>query len=102
VRQCLEKIESLPKPESPEAVSAKVPKLLRPAEGEVYFRAENPRGELAFYLVSDGSTNPWRLRVRGPSFCNIAALATLSRGHLLADLVAIIGSVDIVLGEVDR
>jgi NADH-quinone oxidoreductase subunit D len=102
VRQCLDKIESLPKPETPDAISAKMPKLLRPPEGEVYFRAENPRGELAFYLASDGSTNPWRLRVRGPSFCNIAVLGTVSRGHLLADLVAIIGSIDIVLGEVDR
>jgi NADH-quinone oxidoreductase subunit D len=102
VRQCLDKIESLPKPANPDEISAKIPKMLRPAEGEVYFRAENPRGELAFYLQSDGSTNPWRLRVRGPSFVNIATLATLSRGHLLADLVAIIGSIDIVLGEVDR
>jgi NADH-quinone oxidoreductase subunit D len=102
VRQCLDRIESLPKPENPDAISAKIPKLLRPAEGEVYFRGENPRGELAFYLQSDGSTNPWRLRCRGPSFVNIAVLGEVSRGHLLADLVAIIGSIDIVLGEVDR
>jgi NADH-quinone oxidoreductase subunit D len=102
VRQCLEKIESLPAPANPDDISAKMPKLLRPAEGECYFRAENPRGELAFYLQSDGSTNPWRLRCRGPSFCNIAVLGAISKGHLLADLVAIIGSIDIVLGEVDR
>lgn len=102
VRQCLDRIESLPPPENPEAMGAKLPKMLRPAPGEVYFRAENPRGELAFYLQSDGTTNPWRLRVRGPSFCNIAVLGAISKGHLLADLVAIIGSIDIVLGEVDR
>ena len=102
VRQCLDRIEALPKPAGPDGISAKMPKMLRPAEGEVYFRAENPRGELAFHLQSDGSTNPWRLRCRGPSFVNIAALGAISKGHLLADLVAIIGSIDIVLGEVDR
>jgi len=102
VRQCLDKIDILPPPDNPDDVSARMPKLLRPPPGEVYFRAENPRGELAFYLQSDGDVNPWRLRVRGPSFCNIAVLGTVSRGHLLADLVAIIGSIDIVLGEVDR
>jgi NADH-quinone oxidoreductase subunit D len=102
VRQCLDKIDTLPKPANPDEISARMPKLLRPAEGECYFRAENPRGELAFYLQSDGSTNPWRLRCRGPSFSNIAVLGAISKGHLLADLVAIIGSIDIVLGEVDR
>jgi len=102
VRQCLDTIDSLPRPAAPEEISAKIPRLLRPAAGEVYFRAENPRGELAFYLQSDGSTNPWRLRCRGPSFSNIAVLGAISKGHLLADLVAIIGSIDIVLGEVDR
>ncbi|MHC4924196.1 MAG: NADH-quinone oxidoreductase subunit D [Planctomycetota bacterium] len=102
VRQCLDKIESMPKPEKPTDLTAKMPKLLRPPEGEVYFRAENPRGELAFYIQADGNTSPWRLKIRGPSFCNIAILGEASRGHLLADLVAIIGSIDIVLGEVDR
>ncbi len=102
VRQCLEKIESLPPPENPDAISAKMPKLLRPPAGEVYFRAENPRGELAIYCRSDGDVQAWRMRIRGPSFCNIAVLGSISRGHLLADLVAIIGSIDIVLGEVDR
>jgi len=101
VRQCLDRIEPLPVP-APDDLSAKMPKILRPAPGEVYFRAENPRGELAFYIVSTGDKSPWRLHVRGPSFCNIAVLPVISRGHLLADLVAIIGSIDIVLGEVDR
>jgi NADH-quinone oxidoreductase subunit D len=102
VRQCLDKIETLPPPENPDAISAKMPKLLRPPAGEVYFRAENPRGELAIYCQSAGGTEPWRLHIRGPSFCNIAVLGAISKGHLLADLVAIIGSIDIVLGEVDR
>ena len=65
-------------------------------------RGENPRGELAFYLVSDGGNQPYRCKIRGPGFSNIALLPEISRGYLIADLVAIIGSIDIVLGEVDR
>jgi NADH:ubiquinone oxidoreductase subunit D len=75
---------------------------LRPPAGEVYFGHENPKGELGYYIVSDGSAKPYRLRVRGPSFVNIFATNTMARGQYLADLVAIIGSIDIVLGEVDR
>jgi len=75
---------------------------LRPAAGEAYFGHENPKGELGYYVVSDGSAKPYRLRVRGPSFVNIFATDTMARGHYLADVVAIIGSIDIVLGEVDR
>ena len=73
-----------------------------PKNTEVYVRSENPRGELAFYLVSDGGKSPHRCKIRGPSFSNIAVLPHISRGYLLSDLVAIIGSIDIVLGEVDR
>jgi len=75
---------------------------LRPPAGEVYFGHENPKGELGYYIVSDGSAHPYRLRVRGPSFVNIFATNTMASGQYLADLVAIIGSIDIVLGEVDR
>jgi NADH-quinone oxidoreductase subunit D len=74
----------------------------KPPEGEVYQVVESPRGELGFYLVSDGSNKPYRLKVRAPSFCNLQALSHLVRGHLIADVVAIIGSIDIVLGDVDR
>ncbi len=74
----------------------------KPPAGEVYQVVESPRGELGFYLVSDGSNKPYRLKVRAPSFCNLQALAKLVRGHLIADVVAIIGSIDIVLGDVDR
>jgi len=70
--------------------------------GEAYFAVESPRGELGFYLVSDGSAKPWRVRVRPPSFINLQALSTMVQGRLVADVVAIIGSIDIVLGEVDR
>jgi NADH dehydrogenase I D subunit len=75
---------------------------VRPPAGEVYFGHENPKGELGYYVVSDGSAKPYRLRVRGPSFVNIFATNTMASGQYLADLVAIIGSIDIVLGEVDR
>ena len=75
---------------------------IKPPPGEVYFGHENPKGELGYYVVSDGEAHPYRLRVRGPSFVNIFATNTMARGEYLADLVAIIGSIDIVLGEVDR
>ncbi len=74
----------------------------KPPVGEVYGMAENPKGVLGFYLVSDGSAIPYRLRVRGPSFVNLQATNLLAQGHLLSDLVTLIGSIDIVLGEVDR
>ncbi|MGQ9502229.1 MAG: NADH dehydrogenase (quinone) subunit D [Anaerolineae bacterium] len=74
----------------------------KPPPGDVYGMAENPKGILGFYLVSDGSAVPYRLHIRGPSFVNLQALNTMARGHLLSDLITIIGSVDIVLGEVDR
>jgi NADH-quinone oxidoreductase subunit D len=74
----------------------------KPPKGEVYMAIESPRGELGCYLVSDGSPKPMRVHFRTPSFVHIGALDALSRGHMLADLVAVIGSVDIVLGDCDR
>jgi NADH-quinone oxidoreductase subunit D len=70
--------------------------------GEVYFPIENGKGELGYYLVSDGTAKPVRWRIRPPSFINLAALPKMAEGHLLADLIAINASVDIVLGEIDR
>ena len=70
--------------------------------GEVYFPIESARGELGYYVVSDGKERPWRVRVRAPSFVNLEALPTMVEGQLLADVVAVIGSIDIVLGDVDR
>jgi NADH-quinone oxidoreductase subunit C/D len=70
--------------------------------GESYGRAENPKGELGYYVVSDGGQNPWRYHVRSPSFINLTALGRMCKGHKIADVVAILGSIDIVLGEVDR
>jgi NADH-quinone oxidoreductase subunit D len=85
-----------------EVMSKEIKRVIRPPKGEVYVRTENPRGELGYFLVSDGSQNAFRLKVRAPSFCNISILREITRGCMLADLVAIIGSIDIVMGEVDR
>jgi NADH-quinone oxidoreductase subunit D len=74
----------------------------RPPAGEVYVRTESPKGELGYYLVSDGSARPYRMHVRAPSFSNLQALPKMVQGQLLSDVVAAIGSIDIVLGEVDR
>jgi NADH-quinone oxidoreductase subunit D len=75
---------------------------LHPPIGEAYAASESPRGELDVYLVSDGSNKPRRCHVRAPSFANLQALPILCKGHLVSDVVAIIGSIDIVLGEIDR
>jgi len=74
----------------------------RPKPGEAYGRIESPKGELGFYLVSDGSPNPYRYRVRPPSLINLTVLEDLCVGRNVGDIVAILGSIDIVLGEVDR
>jgi NADH-quinone oxidoreductase subunit D len=80
-----------------------VPKKIRPKAQELYVRAENPKGELGFYFRADGKSDvPFRCKARGPSFVNLSVLPELSKGVLLADLIAILGSIDIVLGEVDR
>jgi len=73
-----------------------------PPPGEVYQCIESPRGELGFYVASDGSAKPWRVKVRTPSFVNLQALPKIAEGRLIADMVACIGTIDIVLGEVDR
>ena len=77
-------------------------RLPRPPKGEVYVRAENPRGEIGVYLVSDGTDKPYRLKVRPPSFCNLSAIKHLLKDTWIADTVVVLGSLDIVLGEVDR
>jgi NADH-quinone oxidoreductase subunit D len=95
LRQCLDK---LPGGE----INVKVPRKLKPAPGEVYVRTESPRGELGVYLVSDGSDKPYRLHWRAPSFYNLQAFPAMCSEAYVADLVAILGSVDIILGDVDR
>jgi NADH-quinone oxidoreductase subunit D len=87
-------------PEGP--IMGKVGKVIKPAVGEAYVSIEAPKGELGYYVVSDGSTQPYRCRVRPPSFVNLQALDRMIRGGLVADVVAVIGTLDIVLGEIDR
>lgn len=95
VRQCLDGL-----PEGP--IKSKVPKIVRLPVGEAYTAAENPRGELGFYIVSDKQKSAMRCRVRAPSFCNLSSTHAVVQDCLVADVVAFIGSIDIVLGEVDR
>jgi len=87
-------------PEGP--IMAKVPKVMKPPVGEVYHSIEAPKGELGYFIVSDGATQHYLLRVLPPSFVNLQALDTMCRGQLVADVIAVIGTLDIVLGEVDR
>ena len=94
--QCLDRI-----PEGP--IKAKIPRVLKaPAGSEVYHSIEAPKGELGFYMASDGKPNPARCHVRATSFMNLQALKIMAEGQLISDLVALIGTIDIVLGEVDR
>ena len=120
VRQCIDKMPSGP-------IKADAPKIVLPdrddmkthmdalihhfliaadgfkvPEGEVYFAIEGSKGELGYYIVADGSERPYRCHVRGPSFINLSALPSMVEGSLIADVVAVIGSIDIVLGEIDR
>ena len=123
IRQVLDKLRETPpgdigvddprlRPPSKEEVLREIHALTRhfkhfsegpaPEPGEAYASVEGPKGELGWYLVSDGSPRPYRFRVRPPCFVNLAALPVMVKGHLVADVVSVIGSVDIVLGEIDR
>ena len=125
IRQCLDKLketegepviaEDAPEIYMPDGVKQAVPKphpklgAIFKAEpkkwvpvGEVFASIESPKGELSVYLVSDGSNRPWRWRIRTPSFVHVAAIAHMAPKHMIADLVAIIGTLDIVLGDSDR
>ena len=82
-------------------VMAKIPKVIKPPKGEVYHRIESPRGELGFYIVSDGGLKPYRLHVRRPSFINLSALDAMCRGNKVSDVVAVLATLDPILGEVD-
>src|SRR5262249_33151349 len=95
LRQCIDKLE-------PGEIRGKVPRVIKPPAEETYASIESPKGELGFYCVSNGSNRPYRMHVRPPSFINLQSLPRLAKGHLISDLVALIGTIDIVLGEVDR
>ena len=96
VEQALEQM-----PEGP-IMAEGMKRILRVPEGEIYMRAESPRGEYGVYIVSTGVDKPYRHKVRGASFCNISALRAMSVGHYVSDVIVILGSTDIVLCEVDR
>ncbi len=83
-------------------VKSAIPKKVTPKKGEIYMRTEVPKGELGYYIISDGTAYPYRVKVRSASFCNVSLINAMSRGYMFADLVMILGSYDIVLGEIDR
>ena len=95
IRQVLEGIEEGP-------VMGKVPKIIKVPAGEIYMKTECSRGELGYHLVSDGGKTPYRLKIKSPCFTHVSMLGEMAPGQMVADLVATIGSIDIVLGEVDR
>lgn len=108
IKQCIDKLRTFPEPDfdapydpSPQ-VMAKVPPKPKPEPNDVYVCIESPRGELGVYMVSDGSEKPYRMKIRGPAFVNLSVLPAVAPGHKVADLVAIVGNIDIVMGEVDR
>ncbi|MFH0904602.1 MAG: NADH-quinone oxidoreductase subunit D [Methanobacteriota archaeon] len=87
---------------TPSAVMSYFPRIFTPPAGEVYSRIEAPKGELGFYVASDGTTKPYRVKIRSPSFCNLVALPKMVVGLKIPDLIAAFGTIDIVLGDVDR
>jgi NADH-quinone oxidoreductase subunit D len=99
VNQALEKIKDTPPGEH---IAPDLPRIIKPPPGEVYVATESPRGELGVYLVSDGGQTPYRVQCRAPSFVNLTSLNHAAKEQMIADFVAVLGSVDIVLGEVDR
>ncbi len=103
IRQSIRIVQQASKqiPEGP-ITSVKPMYQVRVPPGEAYGRVEGPKGELGFYIVSDGKPNPWRYHVRAPSFINLTAFGPMCVGQKLADVVGVLGSIDIVLGEVDR
>lgn len=103
ISQCLARLQTDLKRTQDFDPRAKLPKKIIPKAQDFYIRAENPKGELGFYFITDGKSEiPKRVKARAPSFCNLSVISEISRGVLIADLIAIIGSIDIVLGELDR
>ncbi|MBX6721844.1 MAG: NADH-quinone oxidoreductase subunit D, partial [Dactylosporangium sp.] len=98
IRQCL----AMLKDAEGEALSPKTPRVIKVPEGDIYVRLESPRGELGLWLVSTGGLGPYRMKWRAPSFVNLQLLDYMCRGEKVADLIAGLGTIDIILGEVDR
>ncbi len=103
MEQCIHRLQKELKRTPEFDPRAKLPRKTIPKLQDFYIRAENPRGELGFYFIADGKSEiPFRVKARAPSFCNLSVLTEISKGVLIADLVAIVGSIDFMLGEVDR
>jgi NADH-quinone oxidoreductase subunit D len=103
VEQCLSRLTSDLKRSPDFNPQQMVPKKVRTPAQDLYARAENPRGELGFFFRATAQGDrPFRCKARAPSFSNLSVLPEISRGHLLSDLISIVGSIDIVLGEIDR
>lgn len=103
IEQCIERLQKELKRTTDFDPRAKLPRKIIPKAQDFYIRAENPKGELGYYFIADGKTEiPTRIKARAPSFNNLSVLPEITKGVLIADLIAILGSIDIVLGEVDR
>ncbi|MDB5152529.1 MAG: NADH-quinone oxidoreductase subunit, partial [Mucilaginibacter sp.] len=103
VEQCLDRLQKELKRTPDFDPRAKMPRKIIPKAQDFYIRGEGAKGELGFYFVSDGKSEiPTRVKSRGPSFCNLSVLPAIAKNVMIADLIAIIGSIDFVLGEVDR
>jgi NADH-quinone oxidoreductase subunit D len=99
VQQCVERLEKMERSD----VREKVPKRVKPNKGEIYARSEAPRGNLGYYIVADGTAvNPYRVKVKSPCFTAMSVFHVLAKGLYIADIIALIGSLDVVLGEIDR
>ena len=79
-----------------------VPKKIRPPKGSIYSRTESSRGDLGYYIISDGTPTPSRVKMRSPSFASLSAISEISEGWMMSDMISVLGSLDIVLGEIDR
>jgi NADH-quinone oxidoreductase subunit D len=95
---CVERLAALP----PGPINVKLPKVLKVPEGQIYCATENPLGFNGYYLVSRGEKTPWRLKLRSASFNNVSVLAEMLPGQLIADMVAILGSMFFVVGDIDK
>jgi NADH-quinone oxidoreductase subunit D len=95
IQQAIDNVPSGP-------IQAKVPKVIKVPKGETYVRAENPKGEMGYYLVTDGGNGPYRVKIRSASFSNLSILPWVLEGAMIPDIIAIMGSLDFVLGDVDR
>ena len=102
MKESLRIIEQVHERIPPGPVNVKLPKIVRAPEGHAYVRTENPLGQLSYYMVSKGEKTPWRLKMRTPSFNNVSALPYLLKGTLVADMIAVLGSIFFIVGDIDR